>query len=517
MKKELPAQPSLEQLRKQAKDLLKTLPLKNPGTLARIRESLPELQGKSDGQILAAGLRLHDAQSVIAREYGFDSWPKLKEEVEKRAAARLQPLIDQFRNLVRRGAADELRDLLRENPSLKAKLDAPLFAFGSPAIRIAADQKNRGLVEVLLAAGADINKRSEWAPGSFGVLDNADEEFGRYLLEKGATLDVHSAAGLGREEELRRMLDQDPALVNQRGGDGGTPMHFAKNLAVAGLLLERGADIAMRDLDHGSTAAMWQVQNREVLYRLIGAGSPIDIFMACVHGDIDLAKRALAEDPECLSSVIGTGKFTQHTGGNIYNWKISFGGRPIAVAAFHRHHELVEFLSAQAEPKDVFINACSEADAAGARAVLEEHPGILSTLNEQDLRALADAVWFGRKESVKVFVECGFPLTGRGQDNGTLLHLAAWSGQPDMVRELIRLGADLEDRGDIHGSTPLGWACHGALNCGTPNRDHLGAVKALLEAGARPDALANKYGEILLDWATPEIAEEIKRHGRRPA
>ena len=82
----------------------------------------------------------------------------------------------------------------------------------------------------------------------------------------------------------------------------------------------------------GSTAAMWQVRNRDVLYRLIGAGSPIDIYMACVHGDLDLAKRALQEDPDCLSAYVahdrGDGKFAPDTGGNHYNWTIGHAARP---------------------------------------------------------------------------------------------------------------------------------------------------------------------------------------------
>jgi len=516
---ELPAQPSLEQLKKQAKDLLKALkakaPAKHPEAAARVRAHLPDFREKSETQILAADFSLHDAQSVIAREHGFPSWARLKEEVAKRIQAARQSIVDQFHNLVRRGATDELRTLLAEHSFLKETLDAPLFAFGSPAIRIAVDQKNRPMIDLLLEAGANINQRSKWEPGSFGVLDNVGEELGQYLMERGARLDVHSAAGLGKVAELRRMLDIDPSLVNKRGGDGGIPLHFAKNLEIAELLLERGADVHIRDLDHGSTAAMWRVQNREILYRLIQVGSPIDIFMACVHGDIELAKRALAEDPDCLSSVIGAGKFNRTTGGDIYTWTISSGGRPIAVAAHHKHPHLVQFLSREAEPKDQLINACNNADLDTARSLLKAHPDLMSTLNEQDLRALPDAVWFGRKDAVRTYLACGFPLTGRGQDNGTNIHLAAWTGQPDLVREFARLGANLEDKNDMHGSTPLGWACHGALHCSTPNRDHLGAVKALLEAGADPDAPANKYGETLLNWATPEIAVELKRHSRR--
>lgn len=517
MKKTLPPQPSLEQLKKQAKDLLRSYKVQHPAALARIREHLPELRGKPDPEISSAKFALHDAQSVVAREYGFESWLRLKEEVEKQQEAARRSAVDQFHNSVRRGAVDELQKLFQEHPFLKEKLDAPLFAFGSPAIRVAVEQKNRPLIDFLLGAGANINQRSKWDPGSFGVLDNVDEELGQYLMEKGARLDVHSAAGLGKEAELRRFLDNDPSLVNKRGGDGGTPLHFAKNLAIAELLLQRGADVAIRDLDHGSTAAMWQVQNKAVLYRLIQAGSPVDIFMACVHGDLELAQRALKEDPDCPNSVIGSGKFAHDTGGNIYNWKIGFSGRPLAIAASHKHAQLVALLARDSEPKDIFIQACGSGDLALAKATLNDHPDLFKTLTQQDLRAFPDAVWFANIKAVDAFLSFGFPTTGRGQDNGTPLHLAAWTGQPDLVREFIRRGADVEDTGDIHGSPPLGWACHGQLHCGIKGRDYIAVVKALLEAGANPGASANKYGETLLDWATPEIAAELKRpRGARP-
>lgn len=513
MTKELPAQPSLEQLKKQAKDLLRDHQANDPEALARFREHLPELQDQPESATRSAKLRLHDAQSVIAREYGFDSWARLKAEVEKRADAALKPVLEDFCRLVQRGAVEELRVLLAEHPVLKKHLDAPLFDFGSPAMRMAVNQKNLPLIEFLLEAGADINKRSEWEPGSFGVLDNVDPEFGQYLLEKGALLDVHSAAGLGKVAELREMLEAAPSLVNARGGDGGTPLHFAKNLEVVNLLLEFDADVTIRDLDHGSTAAMWQIDKKDILYRLIEAGSSIDIFMACYYGDLDLAKRALREDPGCLESVIGVGKFDAKPGGNIYIWKIGNGVRPLELASVNQHGELSDFLARQAAPTQKLIMACNRGDLEGARALLNQHPGLVENLSPEDARALPDAVWFGREEAVDAFIACGFPLDARGQDQGSLLHIAAWTGRPRLVRKFIDLGLDLEDRKDIHGSTPLGWACHGKQHCGGEDRDHLGCVKALLAAGANPLAPANKYGqESITDWATPEIMEAFQAY-----
>jgi hypothetical protein len=73
MKKELPARPNVEHLKSQAKDLLEAVRRGDAEALARVRASLPS------GVVNA----LHDAQSVIAREYGFASWKELRDHVDK--------------------------------------------------------------------------------------------------------------------------------------------------------------------------------------------------------------------------------------------------------------------------------------------------------------------------------------------------------------------------------------------------------------------------------------------------
>ena len=70
----LPPQPSLEQLKKQAKTLLKAHQSGNHETISRLRSMVPKLALASDAEILAAKFSLLDAQFVIAREYGYDSW-----------------------------------------------------------------------------------------------------------------------------------------------------------------------------------------------------------------------------------------------------------------------------------------------------------------------------------------------------------------------------------------------------------------------------------------------------------
>ena len=52
----------------------------------------------------------------------------------------------------------------------------------------------------------------------------------------------------------------DAALIHARGGDGQTPLHFASTVEVAKFLVEKGADIDARDVDHESTPAQYMLR-----------------------------------------------------------------------------------------------------------------------------------------------------------------------------------------------------------------------------------------------------------------
>jgi hypothetical protein len=93
VRRELPLRPHLDQLKKQAKELLGAHKRRDPEALERIRTSLPSMASCSPSEIARAHFALHDAQSTIAREYGFHSWNELRAGVEKRndSAALLDP------------------------------------------------------------------------------------------------------------------------------------------------------------------------------------------------------------------------------------------------------------------------------------------------------------------------------------------------------------------------------------------------------------------------------------------
>jgi putative phosphoribosyl transferase len=85
--KVIPTHPDLEQYRKQAKDLLKRSALGTPDATERIRQHHPRLRHSSHDDIRRAVFKLADAQLVIAREHGFESWPKFSAHIRSLSSA----------------------------------------------------------------------------------------------------------------------------------------------------------------------------------------------------------------------------------------------------------------------------------------------------------------------------------------------------------------------------------------------------------------------------------------------
>jgi hypothetical protein len=86
----LPERSNLDHLRKQAKDLLRQYRARDPAALAAVRQHLPAVKDKSDAELSTMLLQLRDAQSCIARQYGFPSWHEMKRHVPVRSNAQTE-------------------------------------------------------------------------------------------------------------------------------------------------------------------------------------------------------------------------------------------------------------------------------------------------------------------------------------------------------------------------------------------------------------------------------------------
>ena len=485
----LPPDPSLEQQKKRAKELLRALRAGDEAALARFRDHLPD----------KTRLTLADAQLVIAREVGFDSWAELKRHIE-RGGDGLPPDIErEFRRAFERRDAGRLRELFERHAAARAMIDAPVFPFDSPALAHFSGGDDVALIDVLLEFGADPNRRTDWWAGGFHPLHGAGPRVAERLIRAGAEVDACAAAHLDRIDLLRALLDDDPARVGERGGDGQTPLHFARSRAVADLLLERGADIDACDVDHRSTPAQWMLERkrdagRDDLARyLVERGATADIFLAAALGLTDRLRALLESDAALLEERTGQGAYGARppSSYHIYFWTIGQNLSPLQVAAQFGQTEAVEVIRTFAGPKQLLLEACASVDADEARRLVRAHPQLVGELTPADHRALADAAWAGDAAAVELMLDLGFDPAARGHDGGSALHCAAWEGSVACVEAILRHergGRLVDDRDPHYGATPLGWCCHGAMHCGGPRAEHATVARRLLEAGAEPPA-----------------------------
>ncbi|MBK8027630.1 MAG: ankyrin repeat domain-containing protein [Chloroflexi bacterium] len=492
MVKALPPRPNLEFEKKQAKALLKAVQAGDPLALERVQAVHPRLQNGAPKSPLLDQFKLSDAQLVIAREYGLSSWPQLKHQIEMLREG-LADTFSEFAAAVRRGNAARVRELLHTSPALSRRINDPVIDFDAPAIVIAAS-KGRELVDVLLEHGADINARSAWWAGAFGALHGANRDMAAYLIDRGAVVDVHAAAEQGMLDRLRQLLEADPSLVDARGPDGQRPLHFARSVEVIDFLLERGADIDARDVDHSATAAQWMVKDHAALCRhLLKRGAEPDIFMACALGDLDLVKALVDADPAVVDKRIGqegTPQVPLAPGLHIYFYSFGSNTSPYQIALHTGQSAIYRFLLERSSPQRRFMAACERADAETARRLLKESPDLVASLPKQDQRLLADAAWENRLEAVKVMLEAGFDPHVRGDDDCTPLDRAAFHGFIDVVEVLLRHNPPLTLTNRF-GGWPLETALYGAIHSWRRDGDFPATVEALIKAGAEipPNAL----------------------------
>jgi hypothetical protein len=105
----LPARPSLESLRKQAKKLARGIVAGDADAIARARAQLPKAE---------LPLSQRDAQLVLAREYGFPGWQDLIKEVKQRLGKGLEWAVSEARRRIYDNDTEGLKQLLAEYPAL---------------------------------------------------------------------------------------------------------------------------------------------------------------------------------------------------------------------------------------------------------------------------------------------------------------------------------------------------------------------------------------------------------------
>jgi ankyrin repeat protein len=506
----LPAHPNLDQLRHQAKDLLRA-------AKAGDADALNEIRTFSDRVTLDA------AQLAVGRRYGFTSWAKLKVGVEARklelaeqAIAFCQASVNRIGVAVRMlEATPELADFsfatavvlgdvarvaeeLRRDPSLATRTDprwgwSPLhLACSSRWCQLdpARAEGLRGIARLLLDAGVDptamsAGVRANWTPLRCVIASAnrgpSNRPLAELLLDRGVIPNDHDLYLAGFAHDCHELLPLLLARVTSpRETIEQAPAAPISNDDVESvrLLLLAGAD-----------------PNR---YR--DDGEQVPIVWAAVRADCST---------ELLELLLANHADPNGAGPD--------GHTPFRLAAAAGRTDVCDLLrnygaDNQGAGVELFLSACVRADRDEAQRQLADDPGLLDQLGELEHAALVRAARSGHGDAVALMLDLGFPIESHGDDGGTALHAATYAGSANTIRLLLDRGADIEARDTTWNSTPLGWAAVGSgyQPDDDPAGDWVETVRTLLEHGASTDDITLSPDDP--KPPSPEVAALLRDH-----
>jgi len=254
----LPERPSLEYLKKLAKDRLRALRRRKPKA------------------------KLADAQRAVALAHGFSTWRAMKAEVERRQsqqAGAWTPLHE----AAKRGDLDAVRQLLAQgaDPNAREKGD------NTYPLHWAAARGDFKVMTALLDAGGDVHGFGADHAGDVIGWGTFFPEPGKdvravadFLVARGARHSIFSAMSVGDLDLIRAVIKDDPRALNahlSKWEHGVTPLQVAivkQRDDIVDLLIALGADLEAEDM-HGQTALAGALAlgNERAAKRLRAAGA----------------------------------------------------------------------------------------------------------------------------------------------------------------------------------------------------------------------------------------------------
>ncbi len=472
--KPLPARPSPEQYKKQAKELVKafraeqSLTSSDSQAIQRVKKHHPRFADLPDEQIVSTRFVLADAQFVIALEHGFESWPKFAKHVEKLAHATFAVSVS---NPVAAfiEAACVPRDALHSSGTLE-RAEAILAAHPTVAnadIHTAAILGDAMAVRRILARDVH-DATAKGGPYGWDALTHLC--FSRYLrldrartagfvaaakalLDAGASANtgwmetshephpewesaIYGAAGIAQHPELTLLLLERGADPN----DGETPYHVVEtnDNTVLKILVESGklndaslTTLLLRKTDwHDFEGIKWLLEHgadpnrathwgRTAFHHAVLRDNSFEIIEMLLEHGAD--PKLVAERPE-----------THKPSGPAMSG--------MAMAARRGRGDVLELMERRGIPIELqgverLIAACARNDAAKVRAIAAREPEVVRELVAQGGKLLAEFAGVGNTDGVRQLLDLGVDVNALTEDgdpyfdiakNITALHSAAW-------------------------------------------------------------------------------------------
>ena len=478
----LPGNANLEQLKKGAKSFQRAVRAGDRGAAEVVNEFHPRLASVAPGSAELAGFTRSDAQLVVARQFGFASWPKLKAHLELVARYARSPhqepvggpladehaVVDEFLRLACLTYGGDDPDRLRRAQAL---LEQHEWLERASIHTIAACGSVDAARKVLAREPAEaslIGGPHRWEPLLYLTYSRVPLGPGRSAVAVARLLLEHGAdpnAGYLWEG----LVPPFTALTGALGGGGRMPLH-PEQIALARLLLEAGADANDgQALYNRGWGADPQEDWLELLFEFglgTGDGGPWrrllgerqespremveDLLMAAAsHGLTERARRLLAR------GVNPDGRGCRHP---VYQ-----GRAPVQEAALSGHMDVVSLLvdagaSWEHDQVDELLAAAMAGDRGTVERLIAADPTVREHALERRPEQLVRAAEQDSYRAVELLIELGFDVNARPRT--APLHEAAMRGNVAVIRLLLEHGADPNVRDTGYHATPAGWAEH---------------------------------------------------------
>ncbi|MEP5730548.1 MAG: ankyrin repeat domain-containing protein [Sulfitobacter sp.] len=456
----LPTRPSLEHLKKQAKRLHHAAGAKDPNALAQV--------GPYFGD--PAEISLQQAQLVIARDYGFSSWAKLKQHLEnppqhlqttEQSANRFLDLVClHYGQDLNRGASafDQAATLLKEHPEIVRHSLHSAAAAGATDIvddflaknPQAVDQKGGPFqwTPLMYAAYARLPGVSTFAAGQSLLAAGADPNF--HYMSEGIYRFTVLTGIFGDGEGGKKRLPEHPEMeafaraVLDAGGyanesQGAYNRCFSPDNRHLELMLEYG----LKDSDQSNWWLEEDADRNPDDHRTMH----FQLIIALRWGFSERARLLIEHgvDIDCPD--------------NNYYQTFTVNYTPYQVALLRGMPDIAALIKARGgnssplRGAERFQAACMVGDLKAARTLAKAHQG---KEPEKEAELLIEAAGNGALAAVETMISLGFDLNPK--DTRTALHAAAWRGHTEVIKALLVAGADPKLRDPDHFSQPLAHA-----------------------------------------------------------